>query len=246
MVISSLDNKKVKFINSLKISRKRKEFGLFLVEGMHLVKEAYLSGFLEEIYLLENSSLDFSCDIEPTYVTYEVMKKITSLDSPSDVIGICQMKTDGSIIGNRLLLLDNIQDPGNLGTIIRSCCAFNVDTLILSKNTVDIYNEKVIRSTQGMIFHLNFLISDLEEIIPTLKNDGYLIIGTNVNNGIDVRSISPSKFALIMGNEGSGVSENIQKLCDQNLYIKMNELCESLNVGVATSILLYELGGYNE
>lgn len=246
MIISSLDNKKVKFINSLKLAKKRKEFGMFIVEGMHLVKEAYLSDFLEEIYLLENSTLSFSCDIQPIYVTYDVMKKLTNLDTPSDVIGICRMKTNNSISGNKLLLLDNIQDPGNLGTIIRSCVAFNVDTLILSKNTVDIYNEKVIRSTQGMIFHLNFLINDLEEIIPSLKDKGYLILGTNVHNGVNVKTINASKYALIMGNEGNGVSENIYKLCDQNLYIKMNNICESLNVGVATSILLYELGGCNE
>ena len=246
MVISSLDNKKVKLINSLKIPKKRKEFGLFVVEGMHLVKEAYENGYLEEIFILENEMLEFSCNINCTYVTYEVMQKMTNLNTPSEVIGLCKIKNDKDIIGNKILLLDDIQDPGNLGTIIRSACAFSIDTIVLSKNCVDLYNDKVIRSTQGMIFKVNIVTANLIEVINNLKEEDYLILGTDVNDGINVKNIKPYKFALIMGNEGNGVSEEIKKLCDDNLYIKMNKNCESLNVGVATSILLYELGGINE
>jgi len=246
MLITSLDNKKVKLINSLKQASKRFELGMFVVEGMHLVKEAYLNNSLEEIFLLEDDCLEFNCSIEPTFVTYEVMKKISNLTSPTNVIGICKVKNNNVIEGNRLLLLDDIQDPGNLGTIIRSCCAFSVDTIILSKGCVDIYNDKVIRSTQGMIFNVNYVIEDLNKIIPVLKKNGYLILGTDVNNGNDVKGVTSSKFALIMGNEGRGVKEELKEQCDKNLYIKMNKKCESLNVGVATSILLYELGGRNE
>ncbi len=138
-------------------------------------------------------------------------------------------------------MLDDIGDPGNIGTIIRSAKAFNIDTIILSNNSVDIYNEKVLRSTQGMIFNINIVYADLMETILTLRDRGYLILGTNVNNGVDVREVKTSKFALIMGNEGKGVHKEIQDMCDKNLCIKMNSSCESLNVGVATSILLYEL-----
>lgn len=246
MLISSLDNKKIKLINSLKNSKNRKELGLFLVEGMHLVNEAYKNNCLEEIYLQEGQYLEFSSSIEPIIVTHNVMKKISSLDNPSSVIGLCRIKNNNQIIGNRILLLDDIQDPGNLGTIIRSAKAFNVSTIILSKNTVDIYNEKVIRSTQGMIFNTNFLIDDLVNVIEKLKKDNYMILGTDVLNGVNVKNINPKKFALIMGNEGRGVKQEIKDLCDKNLYIKMNPLCESLNVGVATSILLYELGDNDE
>ena len=113
---------------------------------------------------------------------------------------------------------------------------------MLSPNTVDLYNPKVIRSTQGMIFHLNIIIRPLNEFIENLKKDNYKILGTKVTSGIDVKdSKTYSHFALIMGNEGSGVKEEILDLCDECLYIKMNEECESLNVGVATSIFLYEL-----
>lgn len=246
MTISSLDNKKVKFINSLKLSKKRKEYNMFIVEGMHLVYEAYKHGYLKEVFLLENEKMEFICSKEINYVTYDVMSKMTSLNNPTNVIGLCDMKNDNKILGDKVLLLDGIQDPGNLGTIIRSACAFSVDTIVLSKQCVDLYNEKVIRSTQGMIFKVNIFIDDLVSIIKMLKSDNYSILGTDVNCGSDVRNNKYKKFALVMGNEGNGVSEEVKKLCDKNLYIKMNPDCESLNVGVATSILLYELGGADE
>ncbi len=141
-----------------------------------------------------------------------------------------------------ILLLDDIQDPGNLGTIIRSSKAFNIDTIIISPNTVDIYNSKVLRSTQGMIFHINIMVRDLESFISELKEDNYKIYGTKVDGGINVKDIDiPCKYALVIGNEGNGMSVNISNLCDENLYIKMNTEVESLNAAVATSILLYEM-----
>ena len=136
---------------------------------------------------------------------------------------------------NKLILIDSIQDPGNLGTIIRSAVAFNIDTVVLGNNTVDLYNEKVIRATQGLLFHINI-------IKRKLKNDNYQILGTKVTHGTLVENISlKNKYAFIMGNEGNGVDEELLDLCDDYLYIGMNDLCESLNVGVASSIILYEL-----
>jgi TrmH family RNA methyltransferase len=175
------------------------------------------------------------------YVTHEIMKKISDMDSPSKVMAICKMK-ENKIIGDKILLLDDIQDPGNLGTIIRSAKAFNIDTIVLSPNTVDMYNSKVLRSTQGMIFHSNIVVQDLKETIINLKEKQIPIYGTRVDNGIDVTTLDKrEKYALVMGNEGAGVSKEILDMCDKYLYIKMNSDVESLNVGVATSILLYEL-----
>jgi TrmH family RNA methyltransferase len=129
-----------------------------------------------------------------------------------------------------------------LGTIIRSALAFNIDTILLSNECVDVYNSKVLRSAQGNNFHINIIRCDLVEEINKLKQNEYKIYGTNVINGIDVKNVSTTeKYAIIMGNEGSGVSKDIQKLCDENIYINMNKNCESLNVAVATSIILYEL-----
>lgn len=243
MIITSLDNKKVKYIISLKDSKTREIEQKFIIEGEHLINEAIKYNLLEELYLLEGTINNY--DIDAIYLKENVMKKISSLTNTSKYIGICKMKESTKIEGNAIIL-DDIQDPGNLGTIIRSACAFSVNNIILSKNSVDIYNPKVIRSTQGMLFKLNIIVDDLENIINELKNNNYTVLGTDVNNGTDVRDIKVSKYALIMGNEGNGVSDKIKKLCDKNLYINMDKSCESLNVAVASSILLYELRGKNE
>ena len=245
MLITSVDNKKIKKYVALKNSKSRREEKLFLVEGMHMCYEANKHHLLVDLLVLENSDISFSYNGEITYVTSNVLKKVSSLANPTNIIGICRIDESENIIGNHILLLDDVQDPGNIGTIIRSSSAFNVDTIILSHNSVDIYNDKVLRSTQGMIFNMNIIYADLIDIIPMLRDNGYIILGTNVNNGVDVRSIKVNKYALVMGNEGQGVKEEIQDMCDKNLYIKMNHLCESLNVGVATSILLYEINRSN-
>lgn len=241
MLITSVDNKKIKRYVNLKTSKGRKEEGLFLVEGMHMCYEANKYGLLVDLLVLDKTDISFNYPGEITYVTENVLKKVSNLTNPTTIIGICKMIDNKEIIGNHILILDDVQDPGNIGTIIRSSKAFNVDTIILSNNSCDIYNDKVLRSTQGMIFTMNIIYGDLLEIIARLSDNGYTILGTNVNNGTDVRDIKLNKYALIMGNEGNGVHEEIKDMCDKNLYIKMNNDCESLNVGVATSILLYEL-----
>ena len=241
MLITSVDNKKIKRYVSLKNSKNRKSEGLFLVEGMHMCYEAFKNNLLVDILVLENTSLSFNYQNEITYVTENVLKKVSNLSSPTTVIGICKIIDNSEIFGDHLLILDDVSDPGNIGTIIRSANAFNIDTIILSKNSVDIYNDKVLRATQGMIFNMNIIYADLLDVIPKLRDNGYVILGTNVVNGEDARNINVSKYALIMGNEGCGVHKEVSALCDKNLYIKMNSSCESLNVAVATSILLYEL-----
>ena len=170
---------------------------------------------------------------------HKVMRFLSELDTPNKVLGICNKKS-GVIKGNKILALDNVQDPGNLGTIIRSAVAFNYETIILSSTCVDIYNSKVIRASQGMLFSANVVIGDLKEIFSNLEN--YTIYGTKVDGGKELKTISKEeKQIIVMGNEGKGVSKEILDMCDEYLYINMNEVCESLNVAVATSIILYEL-----
>ena len=239
MIYSSIDNKKIKEIKKLNIKKYRDELGLFLVEGEHLVQEAYKSGDLEELILLENS--DFKLDIKTSYVTKNVLKYISNLENPQEMLGICRKKNNNEIKGNKILILDDIQDPGNFGTIIRSSVAFNIDTIIISKTNVDLYNEKVIRASQGLIFYINIIVMDIKEAILNLKNDDYKIYGTKVIDGKSLKSIEKfSNFAIIMGKEGNGIHEEYVNLCDEYIYIDMNKNCESLNVGVATSIILYE------
>ena len=242
MVITSLDNDRIKGYIKLKDRKNRKKTNTFIVEGMHSVLEAYKKGMVVELILKEDISLPL--DVPYVYVTEEIIKKVSDAVSPPDVLALCKMTNDNVVLGEKILLLDGIQDPGNLGTIIRSAVAFNVDTICLSPDTVDIYNPKVLRSTQGMIFHTNIIIKSLKEIISMLKEREIPIYGTRVDYGIDVSTLREKdrkKYALVMGNEGNGVSEEILDMCDEYIYISMNPDVESLNVGVATSIILYEL-----
>ena len=242
MVITSLDNDRIKGYIKLKDRKNRKKTNTFIVEGMHSVLEAYKKGMVVELILKEDISLPL--DVPYVYVTEEIIKKISDAVSPPDVLALCKMANDNVVLGEKILLLDGIQDPGNLGTIIRSAVAFNVDTICLSPDTVDIYNPKVLRSTQGLIFHTNIIIKSLKEIISMLKEREIPIYGTRVDYGIDVSTLREKdrkKYALVMGNEGNGVSEEILDMCDEYIYISMNPDVESLNVGVATSIILYEL-----
>lgn len=240
MLYSSINNEKIKNLKKLNNKKYRDLFNLFLVDGEHLVKEAYKSNVLEELILLDGINVEM--DIKTSYVTNEVMKHISYLENPSGIMGVCK-KMNNDFKGDKIVILEDIQDPGNLGTIIRSCVAFNIDTLILSKATVDLYNSKVIRATQGMLFNLNIIIiEDLYDFIKKLKKENYKIYSTNVKNGNSLKSIEKSRrFAIIMGNEGNGVSKRISSISDESIYIDMNKKCESLNVGVATSIILYEL-----
>jgi len=238
MVYTSIDNKNIKNIKKLNIKKYRDQESLFLVEGEHLVLEAYKCGLLKTLITREGSK--FKIDVETMYVSDNVLKFLSELETPT-VIGVCE-KIKEKEIGNKILILDDIQDPGNLGTIIRSAVAFNIDSIILSPNTVDLYNSKVVRASQGMLFNVNILKTNLNDFVLKLKNNNYKIYATYVNGGKSLKDIEKTeKFAIIMGNEGAGVKEELLNLADHYLYIEMNQLCESLNVGVATSIILYEM-----
>lgn len=238
MIIESKDNKKIKYINKLKNNKFINEERKFLVEGEHLVKEASYAGILLETY----SVCDVNYGVLNNMVTESVMKHISNLPSISNVIGICKFIEDNNNIGSKIIILDNVQDPGNLGTIIRSSKAFGIDTIVISKTSVNKYNEKVIRATQGMLFKTNVVVKDLVSFIPTLLEEGYKVYGTNVINGTDIRNIeNKNKIAVIMGNEGTGISNDVSKLLDENIYINIDKTCESLNVAVAASIIMYEL-----
>ncbi len=239
MNITSINNERVKAWQKLNNRKYREQTKQFLVEGLHSVLEAYKKGYIEELILEQDEVLPI--DVPTYYVTKEVINKISTLETPQKVLAICHMKEENNNLGTKLLILDGIQDPGNLGMIIRSAVAFNIDTIVLGNNTVDCYNPKVVRGTQGMLFHINIITSDLNVLIPKLKEEGIKIYGTKVTHGHNIKELTINdNYALIMGNEGNGISEDILELCDDYLYIEMNPICESLNVGVATSIILYQ------
>ncbi len=239
MVYTSKENNQIKNIKKLNIKKYRDMAQEFLIEGEHLVKEAYKNHYLKTLILEENTNIDM--DIDKIYVKENILRYISELDNPPKVMGICK-KIEKNKIGSKILVLDDIQDPGNFGTIIRSAVAFNIDTILISENTVDIYNSKVLRATQGMIFNINIVRKNLKNELLQLKNNGYQILSTKVNGGKSIKDVEISeKFVIIVGNEGKGVADDILSLCDDYIYINMNKNCESLNVGVATSIILYEI-----
>lgn len=202
-----------------------------MVEGAHLVEEARKLGVLIEAYALEEKEGYIA-------LSKALMKSICHTDTVISEIGLCRMLPALETEGN-ILLLDGVQDPGNMGTLLRSACAFGFKTVWISEDSCDLYNPKVIRSSQGAIFKLHFQIGNLVDLIANLKD--YHIYGTNVLNGILVEEANKNgKIALILGNEGNGISKAVQALNLINIYIPMNQT-ESLNVAVAGSILMYEL-----
>ena len=241
MVITSLDNDKVKYYCKLQKKKYRDINNEFIVEGEHLVLEAFKTGVLKEVLLEEGEVLPI--DVEQIEVTKEILKKISTLTSPPKMIGLCEKRIE-TTIGKRILVIDEIQDPGNLGTIIRSAVAFNIDTIVIGDNTVDVYSPKVVRATQGMLFHVPIVFYSIDKLIPILKKLKIPVLATNVKYGEEVKNLTRDEkqiFALIVGNEGNGVNPKYLELSDKFIYIPMNDVVESLNVAIATSIILYEM-----
>lgn len=240
MEITSPNNDLIKELTKLNNKKYRDLTNTFLIETEHLVNEAIKNNLVKLIIV--QKEYNFETDIKKIVVTKEVMKKLSDSVSCPKVMAVA-VKKENNTIGNKVIALDRLQDPGNLGTIIRSAVAFNFDTIILSEDTVDLYNPKVVRATQGMLFNINIIKCPLKDKITALKDKDYLILGTKVTNGVDVKNYEINKkFVLIIGNEGQGISNDILNLCEDFLYINMNKKCESLNAGVAASILMYELG----
>ena len=144
MLITNTKNERIKEIKKLNQKKYRDLNNLFLVEGEHLVLEANKKGKIKELILEENEKMDI--DVDTLYVSSDVIKYISELETPQKIMAVCH-KLDEKELGNKILILDGIQDPGNLGTIIRSAVAFNIDTIVLSNDTVDLYNPKVVRAT---------------------------------------------------------------------------------------------------
>ena len=237
-IIESLSNNRIKELNKLKEKKYRDISNTFIVEGEHLVNEAYKMNQLVEVYTIPSFEIDV--DVPIYYVKENVLNKVSELAN-TKVIGVCK-KFKPLSYGNRIIVLDNLQDPGNLGTIIRSAAAFNIDTVILTNNCVDLYNSKVVRATQGLLFSIDVMEYDLDILLQELKENDYFVYGTDVVGGQPVdKVIDHDKLCFIIGNEGNGISEKSKKYIKDNLYIPMNRKCESLNASVAASIIMYEL-----
>lgn len=239
MLITSKENNRIKELRKLQTRKHSLKEELFLIEGENLIDEAIKNNLLKELYVLEGHTPKY--DFPYDFVTLEVMKSISDLKSTPRLLGVSSYikKND---LGNKIVILDGVQDPGNAGTIIRSAVAFDIDTIIFSKDSVNPYNEKVLRSTGGMIYNINIIIDDVENQIKKLKQKGIKIIGTSLQKSISLTDVEKTdKYAIILGNEGNGVRKEVLDLCDQIIRIDMNSKCESLNVGVGAGIILYHI-----
>ena len=234
-MIESVNNKKIKEYAKLYLKKERDKQGLFIIEGEHMVQEAIKANVLQELYLLDGivNSFNFPC----IYANQNVLNKLSCQTSSAKIIGICKKVQHKASKQNRLILLDTVQDPGNVGTIIRSAYSFGYDCIYLSKGCADIYNPKTIQASQGAIFHIPCIQIDLLEKINTLDVETYATALTE--NHINLQDIHPNnRYAIILGNEGEGIHQNLIDAADYTVKIEMDAF-ESLNVAIAASICMY-------
>ena len=230
-IITSSNNNFIKEIKKLRQKKYRQKLNKFIIESKKLILEAISSGYeVENIFVVEGKSSLFDDEI---YVSEKLFDAITSMVNPDGYLAIVKIKKN-KLLTDKVLILDNIQDPGNMGTLIRSAEAFGFNTIV-SINSVDFYNEKVLRATMGSGFRLN-LIDTNYKFLENMKD--YTIYIADMD-GYDYRKSIPSKkIAIVIGNEGNGISDNILSFKHELIKIPMLGKIESLNAGVSGSILM--------
>ncbi len=248
-MISSKNNSKIKGIKKLLSSAKeRRVRGLFVIEGIRLVKEAPPE-MVEQLYLSESlfRSGTFETDLynNMEVVSDEVFQSVSDTVTPQGALALVRQPSwslDPSELGDgcRLLLLDDIQDPGNLGTMIRTAEAAGVTMVVMSEGCADIFNPKVIRSTMGSIFRVPFVVDDLVSVVEALKAEGVIVYGAALDDAVDLRETEKAeKLAIVIGNEGNGISKGVLNSVSGKIRIPMEGRVESLNAAVSAALLLY-------
>lgn len=239
MEITSTKNSMVLYACSLKEKKYRDKENKFLIEGEHLIE---MANNIETIFTTNRNYKNDKVNVY--YVNEAILEKISFNKSPQGIVAIVRKKENSiDFTKKRYLLCDKVADPGNLGTIIRTCLAFNVNEIILQEGSVDIYNDKVIRASQGAIFKVSINYANLVKVINKLKENNVKVLASTLSkNSIDLNEMNyVEKFALVVGNEGQGVSKEVIDASDISIKIRHSSNIDSLNVGVATSIMLYYL-----
>ncbi len=234
--ITSKSNARVKEVCGLKLEPSPESF---LIEGKHLCDMAFEAGCLLETFSVEDNPYK---GIPQTLVSENVLVKLAYSPSPSGVVGIAKRPSLEASTGSALVL-DRVQDPGNVGTLLRSALAFGYKTVYLLPGCANPYSGKVVAASQGAIFSLDIrLCEDGLETIESLKRDGFCVVSSALRNAVPLKEASfPNKpLALVLGNEGKGISPEILDASDLTVFIEMSGI-ESLNVGVAGGILMYNL-----
>ena len=233
--ILSKNNQKIKDACALKMKKVRQEKGLFLMEGIKNLDMALKFGVVKQIFTAIGLP-KLKQDIECYKVNDEVLRKLANSENPEGVVFVCEQlapRKDKSEY-HKIVYLDQINDPGNVGTILRTAVAFNYDAVILSKSSVDIYNEKVVAASKGALFLVDAFYDDIANYIK-----GRDVIASALEGATPLSSSEkPKDFVLVLGNESHGVSREVLSLANRIVKIEMNDEIDSLNVAVAGGILM--------
>jgi len=245
-----LTSKQIKLLTSLKIRKFREKHRKFLIEGFHLVKECLESSFtIERLVLRRGVNLNLTgienlSGVPIDFVPSATFKRLSETVNSPGVIGVVNMPAEASKVeGNLLLALEGISDPGNLGTILRTAYWFDVRTVILTKDSVDLFNSKVIRSSQGSLFHIGVKrVAELTPELEKLKENGFEVVLFSPRANLFLNDLSqPGKYVAVLGNESKGISRELLEGNFSVVSIRGFSRCESLNVSVSCGIILNHL-----
>lgn len=253
-VISSKDNEVIKKIRSLKEKKYRDLYNEYIVEGIKMIKEAIEENAnIKSIVVCEECVNDGTIDktllyeiakYNCIYVTEKVFAGLTDVSNPQGILAVIEksnLKSKIEYDEDIILVLDGLQDPGNLGTILRTADSANLKQIVISKDTADCYNPKVVRSTMGAIFRINVIeTDDLVETLKEMKKHKYEVIVTSLDTENSIYDIEYNKKVIVIGNEANGVSKEVQQIADRKVKIPMLGKTESLNASVAAGIMIYE------
>ena len=248
--ITSKSNEHIKHLKKLYQKKFREEFSEYVIEGIKIVKEAIAEGqIIKSVYVNEDSKEEIISAIpeitkmDLVIVEKNVFQDISGVTNPQGIIAIVKKNEDNRISYEEdfYLILDGISDPGNLGTIIRTADSLGIKQIIVSNNTVEVFNPKVVRSTMGAIFRVKIIeVESIVDIIAKMKERKIRVYATDLDTDKTIYSVSYEKAAVIIGNEANGVEDTVKKVASEKIKIPMLGKTESLNAAVATSIILYE------
>ncbi|MCI8587598.1 MAG: RNA methyltransferase [Clostridia bacterium] len=260
-LITSKENETIKYIKKLSEKKYRDEEQKYIIEGIKIVEEAIQEkAEIEKIIIseqnlatnemlkkiitkIEKYQEKCSCQCECIYATETIFKGLTQVINPQGIIAVVKKNSNTVIKYDEdiIVVLDDIQDPGNLGTILRTVDSIGLKQLVVSKGTADVYNPKVVRSTMGAIFRVNVIEKEnIKETIEEVRQNKYRLIVSSLQTENNIYDIDYNRKIIVMGNEANGVRKEIQDMADEKVKIPMLGKTESLNVSVATGIILYE------
>ncbi len=243
-IIQSKQNASIKSARKL-LQRKHRKTS-YLLEGWHLFEEAKASGAdILQVFVLEEMADRVANMAKVKLVSPEVLKELCETQTPQGIVAEVAKQSQAlpESLSGKYLLLEDVQDPGNVGTMIRTADAAGYDGVFLSDKSADIYNQKTLRSMQGSHFHLPIYRGPILDMVEACKKQGVPVLATTLSDvSVDYKAVkTDGNFALVMGNEGQGISQEMAESADQLVHISMPGQAESLNVAVAAGILMFSL-----